>query len=674
MKRFLASVSVVTALSLVISPVVYARGFGGGGRGGGGGGRGGGGGARGGGGGGYRGGGGGGGGYRGGGGGGRVGGGGGRPGGGGGGHTPSYSRPGGGGGGRPQMGGGGGRPGGGGNRPSIGGGGGRPGGGIAGGGARPGGGGAGRPGGGGIGIGERPSIGGGGNRPGAGGGGIAGGGRPGNRPGGGDGFRPGGGGNRPGGGGEGIAGGGRPGNRPGGGGIGGGGNRPGIGNRPGSGDRIGNRPNIGDRTNNIGNRVGNNNINVNRNNIGIANRSYNNNWHHGNWNGNWHGGWGGAGWGRPGWGYGGWGYARGFARGAAWGGYWNRPWFAHPLAWGMGAWALGSIFWNSGYGSYSNPYYVSGDTTNYYDYSQPIQVVPEQPVQTASTDQPAPLPPEVQQGTSHSDAAREAFRNGDYPTAQKEIELALKDLPNDAALHEFRALTLFAQKDYLRAAGVLYAVLSAGPGWDWTTLSSLYPDVNTYTAQLRDLESYVKTHEQSAEAHFVLAYHYITCAHSEAAIKQLKEVIRLQPKDQLSVQLLATLDPQSATAAAPSATPPVAESPEPAPPGAEGDSDEPAPSTPAFDTAKLVGTWNAKRPEGTTFQLKLTQDGKFTWSFTQGSKTQSFDGNYTVDGSVLVLTRDDGQTMPGFITLADNGFNFKLHGGPPNDTGLDFQK
>jgi uncharacterized protein (TIGR03066 family) len=87
-----------------------------------------------------------------------------------------------------------------------------------------------------------------------------------------------------------------------------------------------------------------------------------------------------------------------------------------------------------------------------------------------------------------------------------------------------------------------------------------------------------------------------------------------------------------------------------------------------------VGTWNAKRAEGASFVLKLTNDGKFTWSFTQGGKTQSFDGKYSVDGSVLVLTRDDGETMPGFITLKDDGFNFKLHGGPPNDTGLDFHK
>jgi hypothetical protein len=30
--------------------------------------------------------------------------------------------------------------------------------------------------------------------------------------------------------------------------------------------------------------------------------------------------------------------------------------------------------------------------------------------------------------------------------------------------------------------------------------------------------------------------------------------------------------------------------------------------------------------------------------------------------------------MPGLVTLDGTGFNFKLYGGPPDDTGLDFKK
>ena len=73
------------------------------------------------------------------------------------------------------------------------------------------------------------------------------------------------------------------------------------------------------------------------------------------------------------------------------------------------------------------------------------------------------------------DLARDAFRKGDYAVASSEIDLAIKALPKDAALHEFRALVDFATKDYQQAAAALYAVLSAGPGWDWTTLAACMP-------------------------------------------------------------------------------------------------------------------------------------------------------------------------------------------------------
>ena len=49
-------------------------------------------------------------------------------------------------------------------------------------------------------------------------------------------------------------------------------------------------------------------------------------------------------------------------------------------------------------------------------------------------------------------------------------------------------LVLFALQRYDEASVALYAVLSIGPGWDWPTLVGLYPDVETYTAQLRALE------------------------------------------------------------------------------------------------------------------------------------------------------------------------------------------
>ena len=105
-----------------------------------------------------------------------------------------------------------------------------------------------------------------------------------------------------------------------------------------------------------------------------------------------------------------------------------------------------------------------------------------------------------------------------------------------------RALTLFAQKKYKEAAAAVYAVLAVGPGWDWDTLKSLYPDVDTYTKQLRALEDYQKQNPKSADASFLLAYQYLTLGKKDAAIKQLQRTVELQPKDQVSAQLIKVLE------------------------------------------------------------------------------------------------------------------------------------
>lgn len=597
-------------------------------------------------------------------------------GGGGGGGHPGFG--GGGGGARPNVGGGGGG-GGGGARPNIGGGGG---GGAA---ARPnigaGGGGGNRPNigsgarlnisEGGIGAGNRPNIGG-GNRPNIGEGGIGGGSRPsigtGARPNIGEGGI--GGSNRPNIGAGNLTGGNHPSTLP--------ANRPNIGggvNRPNIGNGIGNNTNIGNRTN-IGsgnfNQV-HNNFNQVHNNIAIASQRPYYGWQHGNWNGNWNRPGGSGYW--NGWAHGYYhGYNQGFWNGG-WGGYWHggyggygywgMPWYASPITWGLGAWALGSIMYNSGYQSYSNPYYGGGSGSAYYDYSQPITVVNQQPT-TVASDAVAPSP-EIQESTSHSDLAREAFKNGDYVTAMNELDAAIKILPRDAALHEFRALIFFATKDYKQSAAALYAVLSAGPGWDWTTLSSMYGDVNVYTQQLRDLEQYVKTNPDAADARFVLAYQYLTCGYSDSAAKQYKDLQKLQPNNQLVAQLLTLVGngPGGDTTSTPT----------PEPPTTGDSSNEPQPQAPqAIDPKAVVGNWSAKRPDGSSFALKITDDGKFTWSFAQGKNKQEFGGKYNVDGAVLVLERADGAQMPGLVTLADKGFNFKLYGGPPDDPGLDFHQ
>ena len=232
--------------------------------------------------------------------------------------------------------------------------------------------------------------------------------------------------------------------------------------------------------------------------------------------------------------------------------------------------------------------------------------------------------------------------------AQCDKAIALQ--PNDPLLHEFRGLALFALQRYDEAAGAIYAVLSAGPGWDWTTLSGLYPDVSLYTEQLRTLERYVTLHPASTAAKFLLAYHYTTCGYNDAAAAQLKAVVQLDPKDQLSAQLLSLLKPNSV-----------------APQPVQSVAGRPA------EAAALVGNWIADRGDGETIALSLTKDGQYTWKLDQHGKVQQFSGPYTVADSLLVLKKGQTPVMIGQASLlANDRFNFKLPGDNPSDPGLTF--
>ena len=111
-------------------------------------------------------------------------------------------------------------------------------------------------------------------------------------------------------------------------------------------------------------------------------------------------------------------------------------------------------------------------------------------------------------------------------------------------------------KRYDEAAAVNYAVLSAGPGWNWSTLAGLYPDVDTYTNQLRALEAYVQTNPSSASAAFLLAYHYLAQGNNDAAGAQFERVSQLLPSDQLSASFAKLYKKAAEAAAAPAAAQP----------------------------------------------------------------------------------------------------------------------
>jgi len=348
-------------------------------------------------------------------------------------------------------------------------------------------------------------------------------------------------------------------------------------------------------------------------------------------------------------------------------GAWSGGWYAgagfanYPVAASLGltAWGVNRLSYAFGMGGYSNPYYGGGGGGGY-DYSEPVAqyqpVAEAQPA--AATDGPvaAAAPPAANdEGMSLFDQSRDAFSRGDYKQALDLCNQTLKTMPNDAVVHEFRSLILFALQNYREAAAAAYAVLSAGPGWDWTTLSSLYGNVADYTAQLRDLESFVKQNPKSSDAHFLLAYHYVTAGHVDPAYRQLLDVDKLTPNDRLVRQLLGLTS------------------------AADADRPQPAPQ-PAVDDEKLikaeqlVGVWAAPGSGGSKFQMKLDNDAAFSWKFTSGKKSDEIKGVFAVEQNNLALQVDDGTVMLAEISLKGNQLKFKVIGGDASDPGLTFTK
>jgi tetratricopeptide (TPR) repeat protein len=317
----------------------------------------------------------------------------------------------------------------------------------------------------------------------------------------------------------------------------------------------------------------------------------------------------------------------------------------------------GALVWDApwywGYYPYYNPYYTEVIVVDgaRIDYSQPIVVAA--PQATATTAQPSLAD---DQATPMLDAARNAFAAGDYKTAMTQVNRAIAVRPNDPLLHEFRALILFATAQYKASATAVYAALSVGPGWDWATLSGFYPNIDVYTNQLRALEQYRNAHPNAAETRFLLAYHYMSDGHPEAAAVEFKEVVRINPKDQLAAQLLAGLSSDKS------------EAPNTAGPEIVG---TPLP----VNSASLVGNWTASRSDGSSFSFNLTDTGTYSWKFTKSGKLQEYAGTFTVADGLLILKRNGTPVMIGQATLLDaNRFNFKLVGENPTDPGLTFSK
>jgi tetratricopeptide (TPR) repeat protein len=336
-------------------------------------------------------------------------------------------------------------------------------------------------------------------------------------------------------------------------------------------------------------------------------------------------------------GLGGLGYGLGGYGGGLGGGYLN-PWMLNSLGYQWGY-----------YGGFNNPYYASTGSMPY-NYSQPVALA----YQDNNTQPPAEV-------VSDFEAARKAFRAGDYDQALSLVDRVIKDNPSDTAAHELRGLTLFAMGRYDESAATLNSLLAVAPGWSWQTMIGLYPDVNTYEKQLRNLEAFTKNEPKNAAGRFLLGYHYLVAGHQDAARRQFAQAVDLQPKDRVSEQLLAGLQKDEGNQ---QTTPP------PEPSAEEKDHFKEGSET------HMVGHWIAHRDKNSpAVEMNLEDNGKFNWTAGEGDKASKVEGNYELNGQTLVLDGGKNESLVGHLSSdgADK-FHFKLLGSPPDDPGLEFER
>jgi hypothetical protein len=358
-------------------------------------------------------------------------------------------------------------------------------------------------------------------------------------------------------------------------------------------------------------------------------------------------------WGKPYWTYHR-AWVRGYWKGQAfaWGGnagwrkeFWMLSVLSGVAPGGLGPWGITPYAYAWGYPSYSNPFMPltrPSDTGWAYDYRQAIDLVSRPAFESAA----APA-------VAKFDAARDAFRSGEYAQALSLMNEVIRTLPNDADAHEFRGVILFALGRYDEAATALYAVLAAGPGWDWETLASLYPTLEPYTQQLRTLETACKNRPDDPAPRMVLGYLYASQGATEAAELEFSRVAKLLPGDQLVARL-----------ARPSSEPAVPPDPKPSPDG-------PFPPPPF----KMLGTWTATLAPGKTIRLEVHPDESFVWRLDNPDQGKPIRGRAAFQNDVLGLFRTDGPPLAGKVTWRDDrSFNFKLVGNGPEDPGLDFSK
>ncbi len=161
--------------------------------------------------------------------------------------------------------------------------------------------------------------------------------------------------------------------------------------------------------------------------------------------------------------------------------------------------------------------------------------------------------------SSYADRGELAFRSGNYSQAAYDWRHALVDQPQNGTLGMMLAQALFATGDYDDAAGATQMAMGLLPQDQWGVVvknyTDLYPNAGNFTTQLRALEKARNDKPEDPALRFLLGFQYNYLGYPQQAARELQKTVTLAPQDEMSRQLLGTIQGTSTGAPAVGAPP-----------------------------------------------------------------------------------------------------------------------
>ncbi len=137
--------------------------------------------------------------------------------------------------------------------------------------------------------------------------------------------------------------------------------------------------------------------------------------------------------------------------------------------------------------------------------------------------------------------AEQAFRSGDYSSADQLVQQVLRLDSNNGRLLLFASQASFAIGDYSRAANQIEQATSILPSDEWDFVVGnfrSYYGRNDYVSQTNRLNQHLTQQQTDSLAYSLRGYHYGALGYTEHASRDLERAISLDPNQILAKRLL----------------------------------------------------------------------------------------------------------------------------------------